>query len=110
VLIKVDNKERARRVKINMDVTRCGALPVLSDGPLAAQVVCPGTLENVDLRSEKVCAYMATPRSGGCEQHPRSHRDAAYFLHELALLQPRHRHHKLVKLLPTHASQCESAI
>lgn len=43
-----------------MDVTRRGALPVLSDGPLAPQVVCIGELENVGLRSEKVCAYMAT--------------------------------------------------
>lgn len=59
---------------INMDsgVTRRGTLRVLSDGPL----VCTGTLENVDLRSEKVCAYMRHT-SGGCEQRPRSLRDAA---------------------------------
>jgi hypothetical protein len=62
-LIKVDSAERARRARLNinmgnLDVTRRGALPVLSDGPL----VCTGALENVDLRSEKVCAYMATPQ------------------------------------------------
>ena len=33
------------------------------------------------------------PRSGGCEQRPQSHRDAAYFLYELALSQPRHAVH-----------------
>ena len=67
-----------------MNVTRRGALPVLSDGPLAAQVVCTGALENVDMRSEKVCAYTATPQShpsGGCERRC----DAAYFLYQLAL-------------------------
>ena len=55
--------------------------------------------------------YSDTPHpSGGCEQRPRSHRDAAYFLYELALSQPRHWHCILVKLSHTHVSQCEPAI
>ena len=67
-----------------MGVTRRGAL--LSDGS-TAQGACSGAQKNVDLCSEKVCAYMATTRTGGYEQRPELY--ATFFIfHELALLQP----------------------
>jgi hypothetical protein len=94
-----------------MDVTRRGALPVLSDGPLAAFVVCTGALENVDLRSEKVCAYSIWrhPPAEVVSNVPDLIATPLIFLYELALSQPRHRHCTLYTCqVVTHV--CESAI
>lgn len=92
-----------------MDVTR-RKLPVLSDGPLAGQVVCTGGLENVDPRSGKVCAYMVTPHTPAevVSNVPDLIATPLISLRVGALATPSHC--TLVKLLHTYAGQCEPAI